>query len=149
MDKSPLNYMLRCTLNVISWVQMRTLLLLLPPSAPISTHLLLPGIKFLQLLCNNTKINYKIHKIALWLIIITINVIHRWQMCPRRNQVERLQCTSRWGERGILSDPGITDHNICESTRVNESSPARKCFNQRGVRNYWIKTRKKLLFPEY
>lgn len=99
--------------------------------------------------CNNTKLQYKILKIALWLIIITINVIHRWQMCPRRNQVECLHCTSPWGEKGILSDPGITDHNVFESTTVNESSPARKCFNQGGIRNYYIKTRKKLLLSEY
>lgn len=67
--------------------------------------------------------------------MITINVIHRWQAGSRRNQVEHLQCTLGWGAKGILSDPVIMDHNICELTRVNESSPARKCFNQRGIRN--------------
>lgn len=38
-------------------------------------------------------------KIALWLIIIIINVIHRWQTGSRRNQVEHLQCTSGLEER--------------------------------------------------
>lgn len=52
-------------------------------------------------------------------------------------------------KQGIQSDPRIMDHNIYELTKDNGSSSARKCLDQRGIRNYYIKKKKKLLFPVY
>lgn len=49
----------------------------------------------------------------------------------------------------IQSDPRIMDHIIYELTKFNGSSPARNCLNQRGIRNYYIKNRKKLLLSVY
>lgn len=49
----------------------------------------------------------------------------------------------------IQSDPRIMGPNTYELTKVNGSSPARKCLDQKGIRNYYIKTRKKMLFSVY
>jgi len=114
--------------------------------------------KILFLVPNNFYVNI-IHWITCWGEIYThwnaISCVHMSTLLPflplqpPSPLIWSFQETNRRQGERIQSDPRIMDHNIYELTKVNGCSPARKCLDQRGIRNYYIKNRKKLPFPVY